>query len=188
MANYSLRPRKSIRRHRRSHDAVFFCILNDLFLEGRRIGYQRGNRAAADIRDHLAPRRGKDHADGKIPALRGSRAARRLRHRQEKPASIDLRLDGAERKRGSRSARRSCSSTTTVTESTSSTHPATRTFPRITYRVLTAVDAVVMVIDAAKGSRHRRGNSSRCAGGGGSRYSRYEQAGPADARPARAPR
>ena len=41
--------------------------------------------------------------------------------------------------------------------------PGHKDFSEDTYRVLTAVDAVVMVLDAPRALRHRRKNCSKCA-------------------------
>jgi small GTP-binding protein len=49
--------------------------------------------------------------------------------------------------------------------------PGHKDFSEDTYRVLTAVDSVVMVIDAGKGIEARRSNSSRSAGGAACRFS-----------------
>jgi len=50
--------------------------------------------------------------------------------------------------------------------------PGHKDFSEDTYRVLTAVDSVVMVIDSAKASSRRRASSSRCAAGAACRFSR----------------
>jgi small GTP-binding protein len=106
---------------------------------------------AAHLRHHLPPGRGQDHADGKAAAVR-------RRHPDGRHG------EGAQERRHATSdwmeveKQRGISVTSSVMQFDYGGHtinlldtPGHQDFSEDTYRVLTAVDAAVMVIDAAKG-------------------------------------
>ena len=113
---------------------------------------RRRSRASSHVRDHQPSRRRQDDADREVPALRRDARARRARSR---------RAPGGGRRpptgwRWSRSAASRSRSTALSFEYRGHQlnlldTPGHRDFSEDTYRVLSAVDAVVMVLDSAKG-------------------------------------
>ena len=108
--------------------------------------------AAAHVRHHQPPRRGQDHAHREVPAVLRRGAGSRCGARPRGPPQLAQRLDGDSSSSAASPSAPPCSSSRiTGTPSTCSTRPGHRDFSEDTYRVLAAVDAVVMVLDAAKG-------------------------------------
>jgi endonuclease/exonuclease/phosphatase family metal-dependent hydrolase len=108
--------------------------------------------APPDLRDHLAPRCGQDHADREIPALRRRDPDGRTGARQGRGAAhaLGLHEDGA----GSRHLGLGLGDVVRFRQGYRFNlvdTPGHSDFSEDTYRTLTAVDAAIMVIDGAKG-------------------------------------
>jgi small GTP-binding protein len=98
------------------------------------------------------PDAGKTTLTEKLLLYGGAVQARRLRDGAQKSARARLPTGwNWKRSAASPSARRCCNSITTASASTCCDTPGHKDFSEDTYRVLTAVDSVVMVIDSAKG-------------------------------------
>ena len=108
------------------------------------------SRATAHVRHHLASGRGQNHVDGEAAAVRRRGAARRQGHGAQDLAAPRPTGWNWRRSAASRSAP-CCNSSTTATCLNLLDTPGHKDFSEDTYRVLTAVDAAVMVIDAANG-------------------------------------
>ena len=110
------------------------------------------SRPPPHVRDHLASGRRQNHAHREAPALRRRDPSGRRGPREGQSAATRPRTGWKSKSSaGSRSARACCSSNITARKSTCSILRATRTSREDTYRTLTAADAAVMLIDAAKG-------------------------------------
>jgi len=81
----------------------------------------------------------------------GAVGSRRLRDCAQKSARHHVRLDGAGKERGISNQLDCALSLITTAIASPARHAGHKDFSEDTYRVLTAVDAVVMVIDSAKG-------------------------------------
>ena len=148
------------------------------------------NRPPPHLRDHFAPRRRQDHAHGEIPPLRQRHPPRRRRHRRAK-TSAPQRPTGW----NSRNSAASPISSTVLQFDYAGCAvnlldtPGHKDFSEDTYRVLTAVDAALMVSDAAKGvETQTRKLFEVCRRRGVPILHVHEQVRSADAQPDRSPR
>src|SRR5262245_16493746 len=118
-------------------------------------GFTRDNERSgfptADLRHHLAPRRGQDDAHREAAALRRRHPARRRGEGPRRGAARALGLD--EGRAGARHLRHRLGDDLRVRRLhlQPARHARHEDFSEDTYRTLTAVDSAVMVIDAAKG-------------------------------------
>ena len=115
-----------------------------------------GDGAAAHVRDHFASRRRQDHADREAAAVRRRDPDGRHGEGAQGRAPCDVRLDGA------REGARHLGDLVGHAVSVSATRivnlldtPGHEDFSEDTYRMLTAVDSALMVIDCAKGVEER---------------------------------
>ena len=110
-----------------------------------------GGGPPSHVRDHQPPRRRQDHADREVPAVRRCGAAGRRGQGPRRPAGGDVGLDGARAPARHLDQLDGAAVPIPRPRRQPARHPGHRDFSEDTYRVLAGVDAVVMVLDTAKG-------------------------------------